>query len=189
VTDVQLPPALTIWGDFNCPWCALVSVRTEEPASSGRAEIDWRAVQHRPDLPPEGGPPDEELEAAFDDVMTAATPAERMLLRLPSRVPNTAQPTLRLAGLDRWARASARSRLFEALWRDDLDIGSPTVLDMINLPDGVHPPEPGGDSRAVAQRWQGEWQQLGGRVPLLRAGDGTLHAGGPACVALMGGIP
>lgn len=188
MTDVQLPPALTIWGDFNSAWCALVSLRAEESASSGRAEIEWRAVQHRPDLPPGGLPPDEGMLDAFDEVIAEATPTERMLLRMPSRMPNTAEPTQRLAGLDRWARASARNRLFEALWRDDLDIGSPTVLDLVHLPAAPEATAPVPAAREVARGWQAEWEALGDQVPLLRAGDGTVHTGGPACVRLVDGL-
>jgi hypothetical protein len=181
MTDVQLSPALVVWGDFGCPWSALIGLRVDGMRARGAVEVDWRAVQFRPDLPPEGAPPDEALTAAFDDVLRAASPAERPWLRLPSRRPNTAEPNLRLAGMDPWAQPAARSRLFEVLWHDDLDIGSPAVLELIQLP-GMPPARA---AEPVARRWQADWEELGGPNPALRNGDEELYRGGPACLDLL----
>jgi len=37
---------LTIYGDFNCPCCYLASQRADSLAAAGRAEVEWRAVEH-----------------------------------------------------------------------------------------------------------------------------------------------
>ena len=181
MTDVQLSPALVVWGDFGCPWSALISLRVDGMRARGAVEVDWRAVQFRPDLPPEGAPPDEALTAAFDDVLRAASPAERPWLRLPSRRPNTAEPNLRLAGMDPWAQPAARSRLFEASGTTTWTSARLRCWSSSNCPachrlDAAEP---------VAGRWQAEWEELGGPSPALRNGDGELCRGGPACLDLL----
>ncbi len=37
---------LTVYGDFNCPYSYLASQRVDALARSGRAEVEWRAVEH-----------------------------------------------------------------------------------------------------------------------------------------------
>lgn len=182
MTDVQLLPALVIWADFACPWSALISARSDSLRERGLVEVDWRAVQLRPDLPPQGTAPEAAWMASFDEAVQAATPGERQHLRAPGRQPNTAEPTRRLAALDPWARPAARSRLFQALWHDDLDIGSPAVLELIQLP-GV-PGDPV-QAEATARRWQSEWEALGDRVPALMDGHGQVRLGGPDCLDLL----
>ena len=47
---------LTIYGDFNCPFSALASVRADVLLAAGGYEIDWRAVQHDTAIPVAGEP-------------------------------------------------------------------------------------------------------------------------------------
>ena len=45
---------LTTYGDFNCPFSALASVRADVLRAADAYEIDWRAVQHDTAIPTAG---------------------------------------------------------------------------------------------------------------------------------------
>ena len=45
---------LTIYGDFNCPFSALASVRADVLLAADAYEIDWRAIQHDTAIPTAG---------------------------------------------------------------------------------------------------------------------------------------
>ena len=47
---------LTIYGDFNCPFSALASVRADVLIAAGGYEVEWRAVQHDTAIPVAGEP-------------------------------------------------------------------------------------------------------------------------------------
>ena len=47
---------LIVYGDFNCPYSYLASQRVDELARLGRAEVEWRAVEHDPALALTGTP-------------------------------------------------------------------------------------------------------------------------------------
>ena len=48
------PLELVVFGDFNCPFSALASVRVTQLEESGVARVTWRAVEHDPDIPEQG---------------------------------------------------------------------------------------------------------------------------------------
>ena len=74
---------LTIYGDFNCPFSALASVRADLLLGADW-QIDWRAVQHDTTIPVAGDPVEGDLidelaaevakirELSTDDVRLAA---------------------------------------------------------------------------------------------------------------------
>jgi hypothetical protein len=180
VTDLQLPPQLTIWGDFSSPASALLSLRIDALRAEGLVDADWRAVRRPwPDDETRAG---EELNAAFEAVVQRATPGELVSLRLPRRPFDSEPATIRYAALAHWDRLAVRGKLFDAVWNADLDIASPVVLDML-LP---APPAEGLErATGVAEGWQAEWRELGkGVVPVARGGDGRLLRGAECVDAL-----
>lgn len=48
------PVELIVYGDFNCPFSALASARVSRLERIGAVRVDWRAVEHAPNLPPAG---------------------------------------------------------------------------------------------------------------------------------------
>jgi hypothetical protein len=180
VTDVQLPPQLTVWGDFASPWSALLSMRVDAMRAGGLVEVDWRAV--RLPWPMEDDEVGPQFAAAFEEVVQHASPGELVALRLPRRPCDSTAAALRYAALDPWERLTARGKLFEAVWDSDLDISSPVVLDMLV-------PAPPSDqlpaAEATVAAWQAEWQELGGDiVPLARGADGRVLRGRDCVAAL-----
>ena len=50
---------LTVYGSFNCPYSFLANLRVERLSSLGVADVEWPAVGHDPDVPPEDYPSSE----------------------------------------------------------------------------------------------------------------------------------
>jgi hypothetical protein len=42
------PIVVIVYGDFNCLHCYLASQRADQLARAGKADVEWRAVEHRP---------------------------------------------------------------------------------------------------------------------------------------------
>jgi 2-hydroxychromene-2-carboxylate isomerase len=182
MTDLQMPPQLTVWGDFACPWSALMSARLDTLWRNGVVEVDWRAVRTQAEIHGEGLP-HKTLSATYDEVVQAATPDERLGLRLPSRPPHSLPAIERFAALDHWSRATNRSKLFDAVWAGDLDIGSPIVLDML-LPKPS--PEQEDAGRKLARAWQTQFDELNvdDVVPVMLDESGRLLVGAPSLASL-----
>ena len=94
------PIRLTIYGDFNCPFCALASARAARLQQLGLATVDWRAVEHAPDIPVDGnavaGDLNAELLDELDRIRDLLGPTERLDLRLPAVQPNTHLAAIRV---------------------------------------------------------------------------------------------
>lgn len=91
---------LTIYGDFNCPFSALASVRVDVLLSRGNFEIDWRAVQHDIALPLGGAEVAGEVALAAK-VASIAELSERdvqLHLLMPPVQSNTASASRRARG-------------------------------------------------------------------------------------------
>ena len=54
-----------IFGDFNCPFSALASARAVELEKRHIAQIQWRAVEHDPTIPPAGDPVSDDQAIEF----------------------------------------------------------------------------------------------------------------------------
>ena len=149
------PIRLTIYGDFNCPFCALASARAARLQQLGLATVDWRAVEHAPDIPVDGnavaGDLNAELLDELDRIRDLLGPTERLDLRLPAVQPNTHLATTGFAGSPTSTRSELRTSIFEAFWRDGLDIGSQSILNSLGAP---------ASDEDLAQRWREEWLGL-----------------------------
>lgn len=123
---------LVVYGDFSCPMCYLASQRVDVLAGAGVA-AEWRAVEHRPELPVTGLRYDRASSSAVQrglgDAATLLRPGEQ----LPAAVPAMAAKTE--AAVSAYAEACGaavsneiRRLLFTAYWEDGVDIGNPLVL-------------------------------------------------------------
>ena len=50
----ELTVKVIVYADFNCVYCYLASQRADRLVQDGKADIEWRAVEHRPRLPVTG---------------------------------------------------------------------------------------------------------------------------------------
>src|SRR5689334_21887025 len=78
---------LTIYGDFNCPFSALASARADVLLDAAAYEIDWRAIQHDPTLPPVGERVAGKLAAALTVEVATIRELSARDLRLELTVP------------------------------------------------------------------------------------------------------
>ena len=110
---------LIVYGDFNCPFSALASARVGYLERHGVADVDWRAVEHAPDIPSHGhdliGDQRDELRRELDQIRSLLTDGEADQLTLPAIQSNTRRATLAYAATPAVDRPRLRERLF---WTD-----------------------------------------------------------------------
>jgi 2-hydroxychromene-2-carboxylate isomerase len=120
---------ITIYGDFNCPFSFLASLRADSYVAAGE-QIDWRAVEHARDLPILGRRLDEAgATHELDEVRQLLSAGEEFAAATPTMLPNTAAANAGFAeAVGCGVGDEVRRLLFEAYWVRGLDIGSVEVL-------------------------------------------------------------
>ena len=123
---------LVLYGDFSCATCYLASQRVDGLTRAGVA-VEWRAVEHRPELPVTGLRHGVDTRSAAEHALAHSRallrPGEQLPLAVPAMVPKTQ------AAVSAYAEACGaevgdeiRRLLFTAYWVDGMDIGNPEVL-------------------------------------------------------------
>lgn len=172
--DANEPVRLTIYGDFNCPCSALASARAAYLEARSFAEIEWRAVEHDPDIPRAGQPVDAEARADFerelDQVRGLLVEGEADRLRVPDRRANTHLATVGFAATAEHLRPKLREQLFECYWTRDGGLtitGSPI------------PADTSGTGQETAARWRAAWLATSADpiVPTMLLADGYVSRG------------
>ena len=175
-------PRLTIYGDFNCPFSALASVRADVLRSrDDTCEIDWRAIQHDPAIPVTGevveGDAAAALAAEVATILELSADDVRLHLVVPPVRSNTAAASEALAGAGDNADL-LRRRLFAAVWAEGRNVGDVAELDRLDA---------GGRDVVNARRWQDEFESLDRPVtPTLVLPDGYVSRGLGALARLAG---
>lgn len=167
------PIELIVYGDFNCPFSALASIRAGNLERLGSARVDWRAVEHAPEIPPTGndviGELRSELQRELDQIRSLLTTEESDRLALPTVQSNTEWATAAYAAAPASDRPTLRARLFAAYWREGADLADTTTLARL------------GASRTderTAARWRHEWLALTKPiVPVMILPDGHVSRG------------
>jgi 2-hydroxychromene-2-carboxylate isomerase len=173
-TDLEevLVTRLIIYGDFNCPFSALASVRADLLLASGGHEIEWRAVQHDAGIPAAGEPVEGdrlgELETEVARIRELSADDVRLELTVPPVRSNTAAASAALAGAGGDA-VLLRRRLFAAVWAEGRNLGEPAELARLGAT---------GRDEAVARGWQTEFESLSKPVtPSMVLPDGYVSRG------------
>lgn len=145
---------LIVYGDVNCPFSYLASRRVSALAAAG-VDVEWRAVEHAPELPVPGSRLDAAgragIEAEFATIKQLLLAGEEFDVPVPSMTPHTE------AAVSGYAEAvgagvadDVRTLLFDAYWQRGLDVGSPEVLRTL-LADPIRR----GASIALPLHWSG----------------------------------
>ena len=164
---------VVIYGDFNCPFSALASVRVARLERAGIVECDWRAVAHDLEISRLGeaiGPSDRRAYAAeIEQVRELLLADETIELGVPTVRANTVTATEAYAATAPSCRDQVRVDLFSAYWRQDRNIGDSAVLDAMGL--AWRPP-------VAAAAWREEWLALDRPlVPIMVLPDGYVSRG------------
>ncbi len=162
---------LTIYGDFNCPFSALASVRADLLLGADW-QIDWRAVQHDTAIAVAGDPVEgdliDELAAEVAKIRELSTEDVRLELTVPPVRSNTAAASAAFAAAGDDAD-EVRRRLFAAVWAEGRNVGDPTELERLGV---------AGSDEDVARRWQAEFEALPKPItPTLVLPDGYVSRG------------
>lgn len=141
---------VTVWSDYLCPWCYLALDREAMLEEMG-VEVDVRAYELHPEIPPEG----RELRqggrtaAVFDRVG-----AECVEVGLPFVRPRRSPSTLDVLAAAEHVRATQPPGVFRRVHRalltahfaEGRDLGDPRTVDELLVANGA---EPGRDHAAV----------------------------------------
>lgn len=166
---------LVVFGDFNCPYSALASARVDRIVDAGIADVEWRAVEHDPDIPPGGRPVTGELAQAYqrevEEVTGLLLPHEHLDLRVPAVQPNTAAAVTAFAAAAGGRADELRRELFQALWADGRNIGDPAELARL-----AGDSAPGSALRV--ERWRQQWVATDRHVvPMMIVPHGRVSRG------------
>jgi predicted DsbA family dithiol-disulfide isomerase len=166
---------LVVFGDFNCPYSCLASARVDALVAQGRAEVDWRAVEHDLAIPTPSEPVEGELAAMLDEEVAEVRgllgPGERFPIERPPVHPNSGPAVAAFAAAPPNEADELRARLFAALWFEGRDTGEAEVIRALGGERDVT-----GDERASV--WREEWLGLERRlVPMLVLPDGYVSRG------------
>lgn len=162
----------TIYGDFNCPFSALASVRADALLAAGTHEVDWRAIQHDTTIPATGEPVEGETAAElFVEVATILDLSKydvSLHLVVPTVRSNTALASAAIAFAGDDANR-LRRRLFAAVWAEGRNVGDPAELRRLDAT---------ALDIACARRWQDEYNALPRPItPTLVLPDGCVSRG------------
>lgn len=190
--------SMVVYADFTGPDCYLAARRAEMLAKKN-VPVDFRVVEHRPDLPVGGlrlRPGDQDaLTARFAVLQDLLLPGEQLPWSMPSRTPKSEAAVSAYAeaygGL---ADRDVRRLLFDLYWREDADIGSPNVVraplagPMLRSGSAVDPERQTGYAVSVdrgpistaayrrIRAWRAEWHELSSpALPALLVGGATLE--------------
>lgn len=134
-----------VYADFNCPYSYLASQRVDALVAAGRAEVEWRAVEHDPRLSMTGTPTGADpgrWQRELAHVTALARPGEQPPAEIMPLISNTH------AAVSGYAEAvtdgvpdQLRRALFDAIWVRHEHLSS--AYDVRPLIAGVtYPPQP-----------------------------------------------
>jgi hypothetical protein len=164
---------LIVYGDFNCPFSALASARVGYLERHGLADVDWRAVEHAPDVPDQGreviGKQRDDLQGELDLVRSLLIDGEADRLILPEIQSNTRRATLAYAATAAVDRPRLRELLFGAYWTGGANLADSHTLQTLGALN---------QSESTAARWRDEWLALDRPiVPVMVLPDGYVSRG------------
>ncbi len=164
-----------LYSDFNCPFCYALNERIHATGVAGR--MQWRGVQHAPQLPIPMAPAEPYLRAELQDEASAIRrSAPEIAIAVPPGKPNTGPAIAAVAAAMVTNTAAAhilKDSLYRAFWRQGADLSDPKVLHKLARAAGL--PEHGlaHNVDATVAKWQDEWMGSGFRgVPAMLRSDG-----------------
>lgn len=167
---------MIVYGDLNCPFCYALEERLV--ARKVQRQIDWRLVEHAPELPlePEQAQ-DEQLDMLAQELQSLAGRAPDVVVGQPTFRPNSGLAIRAIAeatSIDLRRAWTLRLLLFRALWREGQNIADPGVVAAQVQHAGLPPMRATPEATATALRWTHEWREARfERIPVMISDAGT----------------
>jgi 2-hydroxychromene-2-carboxylate isomerase len=172
----MLARKVIVYGDLNCPFCYALEERLL--ARKVQPQIEWRLVEHAPDLPFESAEAKaDQLEELAREILGLAERAPEVEVEWPSFRPNSALAIKAVAeglSIDPRRAGTLRLLLFRALWREGRNIADPEVVAELVEHAGLPPLRGTPEAGATAARWTLEWREARfERIPVMISDVGT----------------
>ncbi len=167
-----------VYGDFNCPFCYALEERLRD--FSEDHEIEWRPIQHVPNLMNLSNV--EDLAELASEVFTVRHRSPDLAIAMPRLRPNSAlvnEIYIAIQSRDHGLAGRFRERVFEALWKEGLDISTTEVVESLLAELGIARPEPRAEEQDSLAAFQRQWQSAdpNRRIPIMTADDGRVLPG------------
>ncbi|MEO6697524.1 MAG: DsbA family protein [Gammaproteobacteria bacterium] len=164
-----------LYSDFNCPFCYALNERIH--AAGVAEQVQWRGVQHAPQLPIPMAPADPYLRAELQDEVSAIRRlAPEMAIEIPRGKPNTGAVIAAVAAAvvtDPAAAHSFKDSLYRSFWRQGADLSDSKVLHELAREAGLPQHGFAHNVDATVAKWQDDWMKSGFRgVPAMLRSDG-----------------
>ncbi|MEO9139531.1 MAG: DsbA family protein [Jatrophihabitans sp.] len=190
--------SIIVYADFACPECYLAGRRADVLAAA-KVPVDFRAVEHRPNLPIDGlllsADDMDAVSARFEALRDLLLPGEELPWSRPNRAPKSeASVSAYAEAYGSPVESDVRRLLFDLYWHDSADIGDPKVLrsplsgPMLRSGSTVDSVRQSGYAVSVdrgpisttayrrIQEWRAEWRELGfPALPVVLVDGATLH--------------
>lgn len=172
-----------VYGDLNCPYSYALYQRLK--SLSLLDKIEYRLVEHAPDLGLYGNSSDILTELA-SDVFSVRSLAEEVPLALPPERPDSRFAILCIISaqaIDQEKAGVLQDLFFSALWVDGKDLSCPTVIfkciEKAGLPVDLEVDESCEEQLDI---WQEQWEnsRVGARIPAIIAADNRKLLGLPS---------
>lgn len=163
-----------VYGDLNCPYSYALHEKLK--SLSLLEQVEYRLVEHAPDLGLYGNRPEILTELA-SDVFAVRSLAAEVPLALPPERPDSRFAILCIIAAQMISPAKSqqlRELFYTALWVEGKDISHPSVtfgcIEQAGLPLDLEVDE---DSEEQLEQWQAQWDksQVGSRIPAIIAPD------------------
>lgn len=173
----------SVYADLNCPYSYALHQRLKT-LNLGDS-IEYRLVEHAPDLGLYGNSPEVLTELAAD-VFSVRSQADEVALALPPERSDSRFAILCIIAaqdIDRQKAAVLCDIFYTALWVEGKDIACPSIIfkciEKAGLPVDLEVEE---ECEEQLERWQAQWEQskVGSRIPAIVAPDGRKLLGLPS---------
>ncbi len=173
---------LTIYADFNCPFCYALNERLH--AMDLEDQVEYRGIQHAPSISSKQAG-FKVLSELVNEVAEVRRRAPSAHINVPLFRPNSAAASMLVNWVNKIdpVRASKlRRRIYCALWIDGQDISDPNLLAALLDDLGIEPPADDAlqDDELVA--WQTEWdgnREFDRNIPIVISDPGEVVIGFP----------
>ena len=172
---------LTVYADFNCPFCYALNEHLH--AMDLQDRVEFRSIQHAPSVSSKKAG-FKVLSELTREVAEVRRRAPSIHINVPMFKPNTAAASMLVNAISKNQpdkTSQLRRRLFHALWVDGKDISDPDVLDALMSELDIEPPADTAPDKELAE-WQALWdgnREYDHNIPIVISDRGEVVIGFP----------